>query len=53
MYDDNNVDDELINYSINLYNPTSKFLYDNVNNNNPLNDEEYDHEDDNINHNKP
>ena len=34
---------------MNLYNPATKYLEGDVDNNNPLNVEEYDHEDDNIN----
>ena len=48
---DDNDDNALISDSINFYNhfTTSKVLYDNVNDNNPLNDEEYNHKGDMIN----
>ena len=46
--DDDDDDDALISDSINFYNhfTTSNVLYDIVNSNSPLNEEEYDHEDD-------
>lgn len=48
---DDNDDNALNSDSINFCNhfTTSKVLYDNVNDNNPLNDEEYNHKDDMIN----